>query len=451
MITDAWLLVIVLAVIILVFALFKRPMYEAMFAGFIAAVAFSGQFAKTFDFLKTAVAKKETFIIAGFLLFSAVLSKSGVIQDIIDIILSLVSKLPGGAGLVSIFSCTFMGALSGSIVGNVAATGSITIPLMKKSGYSPEFSAGVCMSGSCLSPIIPPSTTIPIALAALVLVPGFEEFTQGDFLKAMYGVALWMVLQRILQFYLMYKLYGIRKTESVDVPKVGEAFKKGWKSLLLIIVILLPFLVDAIWSEQLAELCGKDAAKLFSDSVLLITPALGTLYCALISRDKEMRKPSKLAETFAGSMKTIAPMVAMMLFSYAISAVLTSTGTMDGITAALQTAGLSKLLTVLIILVVATLLGMFMPGTSLIPLFGTICIVVMQGYGVNPVAIAAILPALFVSLGQMTPPFAPGLYAAMAIADSDFKKTTMHSVWWALGQLVVIFLIMMGYLPVLGA
>ena len=78
-----------------------------------------------------------------FVAMSIVLTKTKIIDSCVAVILSVLGRISGGAGYVSIIASAFMGALSGSGPGNVMATGSITIPAMKKSGFPPELAANV--------------------------------------------------------------------------------------------------------------------------------------------------------------------------------------------------------------------------------------------------------------------------------------------------------------------
>ena len=135
-------------------------------------------------------------------------------------------------------------------------------------------------------------------------------------------------------------------------------------------------------------------------------------------------------------------MIVTLFFAYAISELL---GDCDIISAAesfLVSLRLSKLAMVLILMLLITLVGMFMPGTSMIPLLGPVYVLILSGYGVNPVIIAAMLPVLFVSLGQMTPPFAICMMAAMGIAKSEFKSTAIQAALWSIGQFAVALLIL---------
>lgn len=438
---------ILFTAVIIVFAVLKRPMYEAMAVAFVALLAYTGTWSQMTEFMYSACKSSILFTISLFLIFSAILKHTGVIDDCIDIIMAAVGKIPGGAGLVSIVASSFMGAMSGSGPGNIAATGSVTIPLMKKAGYSSEFSAGVAMAGSCLGPVIPPSATILASFACLTALSGYSDMPFSTFWVAMYGVSAVLFVHRIVQMYAMQYAFKERQNCGLAVLKLSEAWKKGWKSFMLVFVILVPFIVDNTCEDIIVRLLGETSAKHFSGSVLIFTPAVATFYSLLISKNKSISIPI-LAKEVAKDLRQIAPLCIMLFFSYSVSALLDSVEATANLDILVSQNTLDFIPMLIVLIAVATLLGMFMAGTAMIPLLGPIYIATLTSYGVSPVLAAAILPAMFVSLGQMTPPFAVCLYAAMGIANAEFDKMCIHAIIWSAGQILVIFLMLVGIVPV---
>ena len=435
-------------IVIGVFVLLRRPLYEAMAIAFVCLLALTGTWSSAGAFLLKAAKTSILYTICMFLVFSSILKRTGVIQECIDIILALVGHLPGGPGLVSLVSSAFMGALSGSGPGNVAATGSVTIPLMERAGYPPEFSAGISMAGSCLGPVIPPSATILSAFSCLILVGGFEDYTINSFWLVMYGISIIFFAQRILQFYLMRAALHRRPVPQEELPRLSDAWRVGWKSFLLVLVIVMPFIVDNSLGDWLKLRLGDVAAKNYSSAVLLFIPAVASAYSLLVSWRKRRLSVAELLGGVREDVKSIAPLVLALFFAYAISELLGTRNIVAETEAFLTGLHLPFAAALLLLLAAVTLLGMFMPGTSMIPLLGPIYIGVLYTYGVSPVLVAAMLPVLFVSLGQMTPPFAVCMFAAMGIAQSDFKKTAVHAGLWSAGQLLAVLLILFGLIPV---
>ena len=137
---------------------------------------------------------------------SLILTKTKIIDGAISIVLSLVGRIRGGAGYASVLASAFMGSLSGSGPGNVMATGVITIPAMKKSGFPPELAANVESTSSYLGNMIPPSSNIIAAFGAYMAFAPDSDLTDAKFWIILWGLSLWFILQRLLNFL---EQYGI--------------------------------------------------------------------------------------------------------------------------------------------------------------------------------------------------------------------------------------------------
>jgi len=105
---------------------------------------------------------------------------------------------------------------------------------------------------------------------------------------------------------------------------------------------------------------------------------------------------------------------------------------------------------VLFICVFTCVLGMVIPGSSLVVMFGPMFITSLASVGVNPVLAAAMLPCICGVMCGITPPLGLGMYAGMTIAESDFSKTFKNNLWWVGAQFVLQVLVLMGWLPILG-
>ena len=109
-----------------------------------------------------------------------------------------------------------------------------------------------------------------------------------------------------------------------------------------------------------------------------------------------------------------------------------------------------RLFMVIIICLFTTIMGMIIPGSAIIKMFGGVCITALYSVGVNPLLAAAMLPVICGVMCGITPPLGLGLYAGMSIAGSDFDKTVANNWWWVITQFVMQVVILMGFLPILG-
>lgn len=446
---EVWYFVAIIAACILWFVILKRPMYEAMALAFIVCVAMTGTWSQTWSFMVGAAKQSILYTIIMFLLFAEILKRTGVIKKSVDIIIALIGRLSGGAGVVAVAASTFLAFFAGSGPGNASATGSITIPLMKRAGYSDELAGGIGMASATLGPIVPPASTIAASFAALTAVVGEDMYTVSEFWNVIYGVSIWFILHRLIQTIIMCKIEKVKPLDKELLPDLKEAWKAGWSSLLILVVVVAPFVLDSACDGFLTNALGATARKNLSSAMLIFTPAVGSAYCLLVGRKEFKANIGGLKDMFIKAVKSIAPMCAMLFFSYSISQLMVKVDAGTAISEWIQGFNMSFFGAVMLILLLSTILGMPLSGTSVLPLFGPMFISILMPYGVNPAVTAALLIPLFVALGQMTPPFAPVFYPAMGIADADFGKMTVQTVWWSLGHLLVCALILFGVLPVL--
>ena len=105
---------------------------------------------------------------------------------------------------------------------------------------------------------------------------------------------------------------------------------------------------------------------------------------------------------------------------------------------------------VLAICAITCVMGMVVPGSSQVVIFGPVFITLLAGVGVNPLLAAAMLPCICGVMCGITPPLGLGIYAGMSISGADFDKTVSNNMWWVAGQFLVQILVLMGVLPILG-
>jgi TRAP-type C4-dicarboxylate transport system permease large subunit len=330
------------------------------------------------------------------------------------------------------------------------ATGAITIPAMKKSGFPAELAANVESNASYMGNMIPPSSNIVAALGAYTALYG-EELTTGQFWVVLWGIAIWFILQRILTLFAFCKYYKVKPMSKEELPTLKESLKVGWQGLLLPVIILFPFVLDFMFKDTLfTERLGAEGAKALSSSLLIFIPGIATLFACLITKDKKMVTPNKLAEMFAKGVKTIAPSVAVCIIGYMIGAMFADLNVSEEMQVFIEGVNFSKFGLVVFICLLTCFLVMVIPGSSLVVIFGPVFITTLASVGVNPILAAAMLPCICGVMCGITPPLGLGMYAGMSLAESDFSKTFKNNMWWVAGQFVMQVIVLMGWLPILG-
>lgn len=446
-------LAIMLAVIIVWFLLLKRPVYEAVLISFIILLTITGTWGHLPSYINTGLKTSLLYSMTAFCAMSILLTETKVIDSAIAVILALLGRITGGAGFVSVIASSFMGALSGSGPGNVMATGSITIPAMKKSGFPPELAANIESNASYLGNMIPPSGNITAALGALTGMVAYGEnyISQAEFWIVLWGCSLWFIVQRLIMVFAFCKYYKVAPIAKEDLPDLRTTLREGWQGLLLPVIILLPFILDYFFkSTFFTDRLGEDGAKAMSSSLLIFIGGLASIYAVLIAKDRSKTRPHAIAMMFANGIKTIAPAIGVCVIGYMIGAMFTDLGVTDEMLTFMEGLNMGKMGIVLFLCLITCLLGMVIPGSSLIVIFGSVFITILAAKGVNPTLAAAMLPCICGVMCGITPPLGLGMYAGMSLAGSEFGKTFVNNLWWVAAQFIMEVVVLMGWLPILG-
>ncbi len=442
---------IMLAIIVVWFMLMKRPVYEAVLISFLVLLTITGKWGNVLSYIDDGLSTSLLYSMTAFVAMSIILTKTKIIDGCVAIILSLLGRIPGGAGYVSVIASSFMGALSGSGPGNVMATGALTIPAMKKTGFPPELAANIESNASYMGNMIPPSSNIVAALGAFTALYPLSNMTTGQFWIVLWGISLWFILQRILMLFLFCKYYKVKAMPKEELPNLGQVLKEGWQGLLLPVIILLPFLLDYLFKDNFfTARLGAQGAKYLSSSLLLFIPGISALFSCLISKDKKIVTPHGLATMFAKGVKTIAPAVGVCIIGYMIGALFSDLNVAEDMKTFILSIHFNKFGLVSFICLITCFLGMVIPGSSLVVIFGPAFITTLASVGVNPVLAAAMLPCICGVMCGITPPLGLGMYAGMSLAESDFGKTFKNNMWWVITQYIMEVIVLMGWLPIIG-
>ncbi len=442
---------IMLVVICLWFIVVKRPVYEAIGISFLLLLTITGNWGNIWTYVNDALSTSLLYSMVAFVAMSILLTKTKVIDSCIAVILSLLGRISGGAGYASVVASSFVGALSGSGPGNVMATGTITIPAMKKSGFPPELAANVESNASCMGNMIPPSSNIVAALGAFVALYPDNEISQGEFWIILWGISIWFIIQRLVMVFSFCKYYDVKPMPKEELPSLKETLRVGWKALFLPVIILLPFVLDYFFKDTLfTARLGADGAKALSGSILMFAGGVASIYAMIIAKDKKAISPKALAKMFADSIKSISPTIGVCVFSYMIGSLFGELNVADELGAVIQSWNFGRFGMVIAVCVITCIIGMVIPGSSMIAIFGPAFIASLVSGGVDPLLAAAMLPCICGVMSQITPPLGLCMYAGMTIAESDFTKTFKNNLWWVATQFIIQIAILMGWLPIMG-
>ena len=338
-----------------------------------------------------------TFVMI-FLIFGGFLEKSGVGDYFMDLARALMGTKPGGPAQIAVVSSCLFGSISGSAVANVYGTGSFTIPLMKRIGYSPTFSGAVEAAASTGGQIMPPVMGAGAFLMASFLGIQFKEVMIGAFLPALmyYGALLLMVRLTALK-------QNMQGLSADELPRLKDVFKRLY--LLIPIVGVVYLLLD-----------GASPMK---------AGMLGILLCWLVSlpNPKNRMGIKDILDAIYEGTKTI-PLVCVACAAAGIvlgSVALTGIGgKLVGFVIAL--AGDIPFLALLLIMLVSLVLGMGLPTTGAYILASALGAPVLIKLGFAPLA-AHMFVFYYAIISNITPPVALAAYAASSVAGSPPNRT----------------------------
>jgi TRAP transporter 4TM/12TM fusion protein len=184
-------------------------------------------------------------LLVGFIIFGVALVSSGGGKFFMDFALSIMGHTRGGAAKVSVFSSAFMASLSGSVISNVVTTGAMTIPTMKKTGYSPTWAAAVEACASTGGSIMP-----PVMGAAGFLIASFLNVPYSQVMIAAFFPAFLYYFTLLLQVDSHAASHNMAGMPKDQLPRLGQTLKKGWFFLgtIFLLVFILFYMRTEAWA-----------------------------------------------------------------------------------------------------------------------------------------------------------------------------------------------------------
>jgi len=444
---EIFYLVELLLFIMLVFIVFKRPIYEAIALGFPFTIIMTQRYDLFWKYLIYPTTSSLFYIIVTFLVLAYILSQTRVVEKLINLIISLFGGFPGGAGYVSLLGSSAMAMMSGTGPGNVAATGVFTIPAMIKTGYPRALAATTEMSCSTLGNQMGPGLNLVGFGILAALYP--NTYSLSTFWLALWIVGAWLVLQRAIFLYGFAKYYHVDPIPKEERPGFIESLKEGWTSLLIPVLILLPLLLDSTMKPFVITRLGEAGQKAFSGTLLMFVAGVACIYALYIGRQNIEGgfNFASIIKLFMKTLKGVVPVSATIYFAYAISVVFKEIAMEEAVKQWFLGFGVGPFGWAILVVLFTAFLGMVMPGSAQVAILGGAIISTGAAVGLDPFVVTAVMPAITGCMEGMTPPMALCMYAAMGIAKSGFKETAKLAYVWIAGHMVMAVILLLGILP----
>lgn len=341
-------------------------------------------------------------VVIPFIIMGAVLSRAGGSDFFSDLAAALMGRYRGGAGKIAVAGSYLFGMVSGSAVANVASVGTVTIPLMIRSGFPAHIGAGIEAVGSTGGQIAPPVMGAAAFLMAEYLQVPYSEVMIAAFIPAfLYYAALFM------QVDLESAKRGILGAPRASLPSALAVLREGWH-------LLIPFAIllgGLLWLNMEAEYAA-----------LLATAALMVL-AVVVPYKGRRRTPGEMLAALVSSGGAVVDIIAITAIAGILIGAMNMTGVAFSLTQQLLTiSGGSLALLLVVTAFVAFLLGLPLPTVGVYVILATLAAPALVQSGISPIQ-AHMFVMFNGMLGMVTPPVALAAFAAATIAKSDQWQT----------------------------
>ena len=357
-----------------------------------------------------------------FILVGNLMDFGGISKRLTDWAKSLLGWLPGGLGIVTVFSCAIFAALTGSGPATVAAIGSIMLPSMLKAGYSKEESAGLVAAAGALGPIIPPS--IPMIIYGVTMSLSIPAMFVAGVVP---GLVIALALS-IVNVLFSYKNPEVRKHAREQKFDLVYSFKMFWKALgaLGLPVLILGGIYGGIFTPTESAAVGIVYA-------LIVGFALGEL------RIRDL--PRILISSLKTSTMVNFIIAAASIFSWVVSK--SQIGAAISYAFILMVGG-SQAMYLFVLVLILLVVGCLMDNVAATLILAPILIPVGISLGCNQLHIGMLFCICLV-VGFVTPPFGYNLFTAVSISGLNFKQIVKGTIPFLLTEIALLFLF--AYVP----
>jgi len=369
-------------------------------------------FYTTTGVIGTPIGVCSTYIVL-FIIFGAFLEATGISDFFISCANCLAGAATGGPAKVSVISSALCGMVSGSSVGNTVTTGSITIPLMKKTGFPGEFAGAVEAASSTGGQIMPPIMGAAAFLMAEMIGVSYSSIVVRSILPAiLYFLGIFLMV------HFRAKRLGLRGLTKEELPKAREILPKIYLLIPLVALIVM--------------IC---MGFTMSRSAIIATGLC--ILVSLFNKDHRMT-PKKFVDALeTGAKNTLSIAIACGIAGI-IAGVVTMTGLGQVFISAIVSVAQGKLIIALFLtMLCCILLGMGVPTTATYIIMATTCAPILTtGMGLQDIC-AHMFVFYFGIVADITPPVALAAYAGSAIAKCNPMKTAFAATRLAIAAFIV--------------
>ena len=361
-----------------------------------------------------------------FIIFGAFLERTGIAQFFINLANAVAGAAPGGPAKVAVISSALCGMVSGSSVGNTVTTGSVTIPMMKKTGYKPEFAGAVEAAASTGGQIMPP-------------IMGAAAFLMAEFTGEPYGtIAMRAILPAVLYFTGIYiavhleaKKLGLKGIPRDQLPRVRQLLPKIYllAPLVLLVVMVSTNMYTMAFSAAIAIVAAV-AVGLINNVVEIASKS---------GNREDFLTFGKIVDALEGGAKGSITVAVACGVAGIISGCITVTGLASKLLSTIVSlSGGHMIIALVLTMLCCIVLGMGVPTTANYCIMAATCAPILMDPSIGVTKMAAHFFVFYFGIvADITPPVALAAYAGSAIAKADPMKTGFNATKLAIAAFIV--------------
>jgi TRAP transporter 4TM/12TM fusion protein len=384
-----------------------------------------------------------TFVFV-FVLFGAFLESTGGGNFFIELAYALTGRFSGGPAKTSVVASGFMGSVSGSAVGNVVATGSFTIPMMKKVGYRPHVAGAIEAAASTGGQLMPP-------------IMGAGAFLMAEFTNTSYLTIIKVALVPAIMYYVTVlffvhfeaKKFGLEGQPKESLPKVGRVLKEGLHFIIPVLILI--YVLINNYSPMMAgfvAVISTVAASLLANTVKWRLAAV----TGGRARPSALAFAAKEAKSIVKALEKGATSAIMVSVACAAAGIIVGMVTLTGMGLKFSSLVLDlsygiEALAILLIGAASLVLGMGLPVTASYIVLATLAGPALLDMGV-PILVTHMIVFWYSQDANVTPPVSLASFAGAGVAGANPMRTAFTS--WKLAKGLYIIPIIMAYRPLLG-
>ena len=376
-----------------------------------------------------------------FIIFGAFLERTGIASFFISLANAVAGSAPGGPAKVAVISSALCGMVSGSSVGNTVTTGSVTIPMMKKTGYKGEFAGAVEAAASTGGQIMPP-------------IMGAAAFLMSEFTGEAYGtIAMRAILPAVLYFTGIYiavhleaKKLGLKGIPRDQLPKLGRLMKR--------LYLLFPLVLLVVLVSTNTRTMAYSAAVAILATIVVSLPDI-----FLGKRDEEVEGSAPASKenpfkslftmifgSLEGGTKGSVTVAVACGVAGIISGCITVTGLASKLLSAIvNLSGGHMIIALVLTMLCCIVLGMGVPTTANYCIMAATCAPILMDPSIGVEMMAAHFFVFYFGIvADITPPVALAAYAGSAIAKADPMKTGVNATKLAIAAFIVPYIFAMS-------